>query len=374
MQVTTITEYNDFLELENNWKYIFEKCGAKNIFTSWEWCSLWWKYYGQNQKLMVLVVKDGEEIIGIVPLMLSDGNSSTLWRPRIRFIGEDIADYMDFLIPRDNKKVVKVIANFLIKLNNWEVIDLKRIPETSPNLIPIKECIAELNYPHVFRVSSISPFIKIETRWDDYYKSISKGLKQDIRTALNKFKLLGEINFETFDENALKSVLDTFSTLHKKRQSNKIGQSLFETQTNRNFFYDLAFTFTRRGWADISALKINDRVISVVFTFKYKGTFFYWIPAFDLEFSKYSPAKVHLQNLLKNCFEQSYKEFDFMRGDEDYKSRWANNVINNYEIKIFKNGLFCRLDTLKSASKSYIKDLYNKHPLFKKMLVKISKM
>lgn len=374
MNVNIISIYNELLELEKDWEYIFEKSGTNNIFTSWEWCSLWWKHYGKNQKLLVLVIKDGAEIIGIAPLMVSKGNYSTLWRPVVSFWGGELADYMDFLILRDNKEVISVIINFFMKHDDWGMIDFKRIPESSPNLIPIRECAAGLKYPYNFRVSCVSPIVKIKKDWDDYYKSISKGLRQDIRTGYNKFKLTGDIEFETYNIPSPKALLDDLFELHRKRQDYKLGQSLFELQDNLGFFYDLAFAFSRIGWADISVLKTTNRIVSAVFALKYKGIFYYWIPVFAPEFIKYSPGKIHIHALLKNCFEQNYEIFDFMRGDEEYKFKWANHISNNYEFKIYSNGLYRKLDALRSLLRKYIKIFYYKYPVVKRVLIKISKI
>lgn len=374
MNISVISTHKEFLELEEDWKNIFDQSGTKNIFVSWEWCSLWWKHYGRNQELLILAVKDEDEIIGIAPLMVSKGDPLTLWKPKVNFLGGNLADYIDFLILRNNKEVIKTIIYYLINLADWGVIDFKRIPEYSPNLIPIKECIFSLYYRSVIKISSISPVVKIQGSWDDYYRSLNKGLRQDIRTAYNKFKLLGEVSYEDYTENPGKALLDVFFGMHKKRQTCKLGQSPFEAQTTRDFFYDLAAIFTKLRWADISALKINERIFSVVFALRYKEIFYYWIPVFDPESSKYSPGKIHIHALLKRAFDQQFKEFDLMRGDEAYKYKWSNKTFNSYELKIFKNNLCCKLDLLRSASKNYLKELYNKYPLFKKMLVKISKV
>jgi CelD/BcsL family acetyltransferase involved in cellulose biosynthesis len=157
------------------------------------------------------------------------------------------------------------------------------------------------------------------------------------------------------------------------RQDYKVGQSLFDTQPSRDFFYDLAPAIIKSGWADISALTVNNRVISIAFALKFAGVFYYWIPAFDTEFIKYSLSKVHIQNLLKSCFEQYYTEFDFMRGDEEYKFKWTNAIHKSYDMRIYRNNLYFNMDSLISASRNRLKDLYSKHPFVRKLMVKISK-
>ncbi len=373
MQITVISNYDEFLGLEDAWKNVFERCDTDNIFISWEWCSLWWKHFGRNQRLMILVIKDRAETVGIAPLMSAGGNFFSLGKPVISFMGGELADYIDFLVLRNNKEVIMTIMDFLLKFAGWGLVDLRRIPEYSPNLIAVEECLSGLGCDYVVRKSSTSPAVKITGRWDDYYKSLSKGLRQDIRTTLNKLKLIGDVKFVNYNAYTFKEALDTLFELHGKRQDYKLGQSLFDIQSNRDFFHELALAFIKPGWIDISALKIKDRVISIAFAFRHKEIFYYWVPAFDTEFIKYSLSKVHIQNLLKSCFEQNYTEFDFMRGDEEYKFKWTNAIHKSYEVKIYKNMLCCKLDSLRFTARKYIKNLYNNYPLFKKILVKISK-
>lgn len=373
MKISIASTYNDLLELKDEWENIFKKSGTGNIFASWEWCSLWWKHFGKQHELIVLIVKDGNETIGIAPMMISKGDCPAFSETVISFIGGDITDYMDFVICRDNKEAIKAILNFLVTFNKWGKVDLKRIPDSSSNLTLLKECISGLRQPSMFRESSINPFVEIDGTWDDYYKSMSKGMRQDIRTTLNKLKLVGEVNFVTYDADTYKEALDALFELHRMRQDYKLGQSLFDTQHSRDFFYDLAPAFIKSGWVDITALTINNRVISIAFALKYAGVFYYWIPAFDTEFIKYSLSKVHIQNLLKSCFEQNCREFDFMRGDEEYKFKWTNAVHKSYDVRIYRNNLYFNMDTLRAASRNYLKELYSKHPFVRKLMVKVSK-
>lgn len=374
MDIRVINTFKDLLKLESSWKNIFNKIDSTNIFTSWEWSSLWIKHFCKDNDLLILVIEENEVVVGVAPLMVVRGNIFSFYKPIVCFIGGALADYSDFLVLQDNRKVVRIILDFLVKEIKWGMIVFDRIPQSSPNLMYLKEFLPELSYSSQVNVRSVSPCIRIENGWEGYYKKISKGLKQDIRTANNKLKLVGELTYEVYDERASKMLLDAFFQMHKKRQSSKVGKSIYECESNRKFFNELASVFNDLGWMDFSILKAGGRVISSVFAFKYKKVFFYWIPVFDPEFLKYSPAKVHIQMLIKKCFDMDFKEFDLMRGDEDYKFKWADSSLSNYEIKIYSIGILCELDLIKNMVRRLIKDMYKNSPFFRKILIMVSKL
>lgn len=373
MKIRVISTYEDILKLERKWRDLFKNSGTDNIFTSWEWCMLWWKHFGKTEKLMVLTVEDNGEIIGIAPLMIIKGNYLTLWKPIIRFLGEEMmADYMDFLILREHKKVIGFILDFLKKMK-WGRIELKRIPDSSLSWRAIKETLLTLKYPYLFLVDCVSPYVKIEEKWEDYYKSLSKSLRQDIRITVNNLNRIGKISFRRCQGNSLDSLLDEFYEMHKKRQSFKAGKSLFEDRSKCNFFSDLALVFGGQGWADISLLQVNGTAVSFVFALKYDRIFYYWVPAINPEYRKYSIGKLHIIKLIERCFQENYREFDFMIGDEPYKLRWAKSTRKNYEIKIYRNNLLYRLDNIRIKSRGILKDMKNRYPLLERLWTRMSK-
>ena len=162
--------------------------------------------------------------------------------------------------------------------------------------------------------------------------------------------------------------------IHRERQAFKIGESIFETQSKREFYFDLASTFIEREWADISTLKVNNRRISFVFALRYNGVFYYWIPTFNPEYSKYSPGKVHIRYLIEKSFKESDREFDFLIGDEPYKLRWAKNTKRNYEIRIYRNSFVQKLDYLRIRLRVTLKGIKDKYGLLERLWVNISKV
>lgn len=98
----------------------------------------------------------------------------------------------------------------------------------------------------------------------------------------------------------------------------------------------------------ISALILGEQPIAIHLGVQYKKQFYYWIPAYDPNFAKYSPGTLLLEDLLRFSFESNDHVFDFMEGNEPYKLEYATHVrfigtlgnapVFNKWINMFRSG------------------------------------
>lgn len=83
------------------------------------------------------------------------------------------------------------------------------------------------------------------------------------------------------------------------------------------------------GVVKVASLSAKDTLLAVHFGTHTDRRFSWWIPAYDAAYSKYSPGRLLLENLLQQSQAQGDLEFDFLIGDETYKFMFAthNRVI-----------------------------------------------
>ena len=374
MNLKVISKESEFLALKDTWNQVFDDSGTKNIFLSWDWCFHWWKHFGKGKKLLILLVEENQSVIGIAPLMLVKGGLRTVWTPVIQFIGSDIADYSDFLILSNRKAVLSKICFYIRTQLRWSIWDLRKIREDSENLEFLRNILSELNYPLIESLFCFSPIVQLQGKWETYYKSISKGLRQDIRTALNKLSKKGKVNFEIYRDTPGEAVFNRIFEIHRKRQVNKIGRSMFEAVAKRNFISDICATFGKRGWLYIPVLKLDQEIISYAIGFNYGGVIYYWITAFDPDFVKASPGKVMIKYILENSFQNNQTEFDFMLGEESYKLRWSTTERAIFELYVYSSHLFYVLELLRRNVRKWLVALKTRIRFFEKMWVRLSKI
>ena len=96
---------------------------------------VWWQVFGAGAKPYIRVVKQGDKVIGIAPLMIKDGTAC--------FIGStDVCDYQDFIVaPGRERDFFNALLDDL-KKNGIKQLDLKHVRPDSTvitSLVPLAE-------------------------------------------------------------------------------------------------------------------------------------------------------------------------------------------------------------------------------------------
>ena len=60
----------EFLASRQQWNDVVDASDGSPLFSSWEWCSTWWRHYGSKNRLTlrVWVVDDDDRWLAIAPM------------------------------------------------------------------------------------------------------------------------------------------------------------------------------------------------------------------------------------------------------------------------------------------------------------------
>ena len=130
MKITEVNNHDDFIALRHSWQGVLQRCDL-SIFSTWEYLSTWWKYFGKGATLRIFIAQENGEILSIAPLMLFQHKISHLGSlHKIQFLGHG-SDYADFLIPKENTKCLKLFLDKLLQFSDWDLLELKGMTEKS---------------------------------------------------------------------------------------------------------------------------------------------------------------------------------------------------------------------------------------------------
>jgi len=149
------------------------------------------------------------------------------------------------------------------------------------------------------------------------------NLKRQIRIALDEQGLVHERVDKQADIE--RSVADLIA-LHQKRADEKGIVSKILTDSARSFFQDYCRLALERGCLNLQFLKSNETRVSAVCALEMKDKVFFLQSGIDPEWEKWSVGTVLLTLLIEDAFLGQKVEFDFLKGDEQYKSTWASEA------------------------------------------------
>ncbi len=76
----------------------------------------------------------------------------------------------------------------------------------------------------------------------------------------------------------------------------------------------------------VSTMRLGDQLLAVHIGFVSQGRFSSWVAAYDSDYHCYAPGRQLLHYLLQESFELGHQEFDFLRGNEAYKWKYATHT------------------------------------------------
>jgi hypothetical protein len=95
----------------------------------------------------------------------------------------------------------------------------------------------------------------------------------------------------------------------------------------RAFLRQLSDLLSHSGWLKITQLEIDGRPIAWNYGFRFGGSWFWYLPTFQMEYEHVSPGSCLLRLMVEEgARDASLRRLDLGLGDEPYKHRFANNT------------------------------------------------
>lgn len=164
---------------------------------------------------------------------------------------------------------------------------------------------------------------------DDLMAFFKTSLRGDIRRQIRRLEEIGKLKFREFSSWAdiPQSTFSEFIRQHTMRWPNAYKAPHFHENLLK---YGL-----KSGVVHFSTLSVGETEIAWHLGFSYRGRYYYYMPAGNQDYFKFSPTKIHLYILVRRAVENDYTVYDHLRGEENYKSGWSNSCqyVNSFGIK-----------------------------------------
>lgn len=362
ISVRVVTSLQEFESLSEDWEQLTETADSY-IFETFDWNRIWWKHFGANKKLQILLFEKNHRLVGIAPLFLDTFKVAGREVYRcLRFIGSTVSqpegeellgllpysDYLDFIIhPQYEEEVISEFLSYISANNQqFEEVVLDEVPEKSKLWEHLVPSLKQRGYDYTVEESSGCPIIKLGDTWEEHLSSKSKSSRYRTRRYVKKATKPDYKIFEFEKAKNLKEVeqaYDRLVKLHQERWEELGFPGTFGEQRMYDFFKEISSVFFKKGWSEfklVYALEDDNNCVAVDLIFKYKDRTYLVHRALDADSPSVeeSPGNVGLYMMVKEAIEEKKSEFDLLRGTESYKFRSANDVLTNRTITINSPG------------------------------------
>jgi CelD/BcsL family acetyltransferase involved in cellulose biosynthesis len=326
-----VTAFDRLQELWPQWQRLWESDCRAEIFQTPEWTRAWWHALGHNYDLCTIVVFTGDEVNGILPLVRRDN--------RLQFLGTPEADYADIICEESRTADVLALAlrTLLDAVTGWEECSFQHLSKHSRLVryhqdLP-REVRARLRSVPAERQHTII----LRNQREALFRSLLG--KHHTRRLQNKLRKAGQLEFRHLLQQEAEQSLPDFFRHHIRRHAALGRQSRCADPNFCEFIRAIIREFGSTDRVRFGVLELDGQPIAWDFGFQVNGKFLLYQHTFDLDSWHYTPGEVLLWHELKHARDHVSREFDFGKGDELYKDRFANYSRETYSLYLEPPGV-----------------------------------
>ena len=308
--------------LEPDWRRLAELRG--NAFLTPEWSRSWLGHYGEGLASFIPVAPtDGDGLAGLMSLVLPERG-----RPRVcRIAGANLGDrFHPLAAPGGEAEVAAAVGAALGEAGSaWSMIALDRVDLGGDWLGALRDGL-DARVRTMVRPSNALPMIRLHQHqgWEGYLESRSAHLRKRLRWLDRRVVKDHALSIRRTERpEQLPADMATLFDLHDRRWAGRGGSSLAGERA-RAFHADFAEAALRRGWLRLWLMEWDGDPVAAWYGWHLGDRYSFYNAGFDPGRSKLSPGMFLLARVIQSAFEEGAREFDFLLGDEAYKSRFAD--------------------------------------------------
>jgi hypothetical protein len=261
---------------------------------------------------------------------------------KIKFIQNEHSPRCDFITYKNKPDVTASIMEYLFADETpWDIIELNNIPDDSLNLGAIIETARKLGKNLGIKEGLPSPFIVVDTEWDEFYSKKSKRFRKNLRTKRNRLENYGSCSVSeiTHFDDSFKDI----ESISEHSWKAGIKEAINSSEQTKSFFVNLSKMAQSKGWLSIWLLKINDKPSAYEYHLHYKNKA-YALKADYLEsISSISPGSILDQHIMEAAFKSKLSEYDLGGSNDFYKMNWTDKIRNHTIVLVFSNSFYGKL-------------------------------
>lgn len=324
------TLHKNFSDIDpQEWNALLKESTSDVPFLRHEYQRAWWEHCGggewENPQLLIIVAREDEKLVGVAPLFTAEHEN----KPALLFVGSaEISDYLD-VIARTNDHDI-FIAGLLDFLAAQDLIylDWRNLPDSSPTLSTLKLEAAKRGWDFSEEIYHPTPRVALNCSFEEYLARVDKKQRHEIRRKIRRLE--GEQGARWFisDMQDVESEINAFLAL-MEQDANKDD---FLHEPMREQMRAIIRAAHENGWLWLAFLEVNGQRIAAALNFDYNNKLWGYNAGVNRDFMSLSPGWVLISYVLQWCCENNRAEFDFMRGDEDYKYKFG--AVNQYVKRV----------------------------------------
>ncbi len=338
-QVVEINDPEQLEDLRLIWNLLVSQTRGASIFHTLDWLQVYWKHFGADQQLRVLVVSSGNTPIGILPLTVVREKTRV---GTVRVLTYPLHDWSTFfgpIGPNPTATLTLAMQHIHNTPRDWDLLDMRWVNRDEQDHMRTPWAIEHAGYAAHESTWKSTSMIDMDPGWEQYWSSRSGKMRNNIRRDEKRLQQRGSFEYIRYrpagtalgDDDLRWDLYDACIEIAAAswQGSSETGTTLSHDSV-AEYFRDVHVVAVKNGMVDISILKVDGKAVAFSYNYVCNGHLIGVRRGHLPEFACCGAGNVLLVHLLRDSFERADHSLDMGPGSADVKRRWSTHVANSY--------------------------------------------
>lgn len=308
-----------FTELAVEWNPLASRGMTDTPFQTLAYQQAWWTHLRpEGAVLQTVATRDSNgELIGIGCFYNQGG--------QLHFNGcIEETDYLDLITPPEHaEEVWRATWGCLAQIENptWRVLNLCNIPSDSPTRAILPALAKQHSSTFEETVIEVCPIITLPDSYETYLESLDSKQRRELSRKMRRAQASEVVTSIVGKTADIGAEVDSFLDLLQK---STIEKRNWLNEGRRRLFHEVGRAAHEEGTLQLMVTTVEDQRAAALFNFDYKDRIWVYNSGLDPNaFSALSPGVISTAAAIEEAIKLGRKDFDFLRGDEEYKYRFG---------------------------------------------------
>lgn len=326
-----------FPEFKADWDRLMSH-GEHEPSVSFEWtAALLTSHVQENDEIVCIVLKRGEVVVGIVPLVLRPlrklGQTFVTAFP----VSELSNTHSDLLLEEISEPVLAAFVDALYGRNlRWDVFGMTRLLES--RLLGTLWCGILRRRWKLFEFTREQPsfYLPLGETYDGYLRQRSGSFRNALKRIERKLRGRGTVEIRCQDDfSDFEEAYEAMLSIEQCSWKQDRGTSIAAVSRQTTFYRSLCRQVFQKNRLHLGFLYLDGRPVAYNLGLIENDTYYYLKTSYDQAERPFSPATVLRAKLMEELIGRGVKSVDFPAEPYEWERQWTDEVRWHRSLTVF---------------------------------------
>jgi CelD/BcsL family acetyltransferase involved in cellulose biosynthesis len=346
----TAREFNSLAELANlrsAWAELLRQTPDATWFQSLEWLETYWQFFGDAERLRVVVIEDDGQPIGILPLVVV---TETRRVGRMNVLTYPLHGWGSFYGPIGPDPAATLEAglqHIQQTPRDWDLLDLRWVAAFGSDCGTTPQALHAAGFNHFSSLWHTSAQAELHHGWEAYWRTRKSHWRNNIRRSERQLSQRGEIEHVRYrplggargNANPRWDLYDACVEIARRSwQGDSQSGTTLSHESVREYLRAAHVAAVESGAVDLNLLLLDAQPAAFAYNYHYQGNLYGLRSGFDPALAQEGAGTVLMAHMIEDSCRRGDRLLDLGPDYFDCKRYWLTRLQPAYHYTHYRPG------------------------------------